>query len=230
MVLAHVMSQNCGINSGCDFCCTGGFCSVADDTADISDGVDDGQADILIRSAGKIGDGSSCAAACADGTAVSGKATNIFFLMNGDQIADNECAVQFILRNIPFFCKFNNRKRNGHTLVSTAGIDDNRKGTAAHTCIGTGSCAGTGTDFNVIAIIIQKGAAYLCSVRMIQAFIGNRRVHGDLTVKNVFDIFDSYCIGKFENVFDIQHAFIYIFRRVLMCGNLVEHFAVLYNA
>lgn len=104
------MSQNCGINSGCDFCCTGGFCSVADDTADISDGVDDGQADILIRSAGKIGDGSSCAAACADGTAVSGKATNIFFLMNGDQIADNECAVQFILRNIPFFCKFNNRR------------------------------------------------------------------------------------------------------------------------
>ena len=67
-------------------------------------------------------------------------------------------------------------------------------------------CAGTGADFNVIAIIIQKGAAYLCSVRMIQAFIGNRRVHGDLTVKNVFDIFDSYCIGKFENVFDIQHA------------------------
>ena len=62
------------------------------------------------------------------------------------------------------------------------------------------------------------------------AFIGNRRVHGDLTVKNVFDIFDSYCIGKFENVFDIQHAFIYIFRRVLMCGNLVEYFTVFYNA
>ena len=105
VMLAHVVGENSSVNSGCNFRRTGGFCAVADNTADVSNGVDDRQTDIFISSARKIGNGGTGSTACADGAAVSGKTSNIFFLMNRNQVADNECAVQFFLGNVPFFCK-----------------------------------------------------------------------------------------------------------------------------
>lgn len=110
VMLAHVVGENSSVNSGCNFRRTGGFCAVADNTADVSNGVDDRQTDIFISSARKIGNGGTGSTACADGAAVSGKTSNIFFLMNRNQVADNECAVQFFLGNVPFFCKLNDRK------------------------------------------------------------------------------------------------------------------------
>ena len=100
VMLAHVVGENSSVNSGCNFRRTGGFCAVADNTADVSNGVDDRQTDIFISSARKIGNGGTGSTACADGAAVSGKTSNIFFLMNRNQVADNECAVQFFLGNI----------------------------------------------------------------------------------------------------------------------------------
>ena len=79
VMLAHVVGENSSVNSGCNFRRTGGFCSVADNTADVSNGIDDRQANILIGSAGKIGNGGAGSTACADGAAVSGKTSNIFF-------------------------------------------------------------------------------------------------------------------------------------------------------
>ena len=80
-MLAHVVGENSSVNSGCDFRCAGGFCPVTDNTADVSNGIDDRQANILIGSAGKIGNGGAGSTACADGATVSGKTSNIFFLI-----------------------------------------------------------------------------------------------------------------------------------------------------
>lgn len=79
VMLAHVVGENSSVNSGCNFRRTGGFCAVADNTADVSNGVDDRQTDIFISSARKIGNGGTGSTACADGAAVSGKTSNIFF-------------------------------------------------------------------------------------------------------------------------------------------------------
>ena len=229
-MLAHVVGENSSVNSGCNFRRTGGFCAVADNTADVSNGVDDRQTDIFISSARKIGNGGTGSTACADGAAVSGKTSNIFFLMNRNQVADNECAVQFFLGNVPFFCKLNDRKGNGHALVSAAGIDDDRKRAAAHTRIGACRCTGAGADFYVIAVFIQQRAANLCTVWMTETFIGNGRVHGDLTVKNFFDVFDLHSIGKFKNILDVQHTFINVFRGILMSRNLIKYLTIFYDA
>ena len=48
VVLAHVMSQNCGINSGCDFCCTGGFGAITNHAADVAKGIDNSLANAFI--------------------------------------------------------------------------------------------------------------------------------------------------------------------------------------
>ena len=150
--------------------------------------------------------------------------------MNRDQVADNECAVQFFLGNVPFFCKLDDRKGNGHALVSAAGIDDDRKRAAAHTGIGTGSCMGAGADFYIIAVLIQQSAADLCTVSVAETFVRNRRVHGDLAVEDFFDIFDLHSIGEFENILDVQHTFIDVFRGIFMSRNLIKYLTIFYDA
>ena len=190
VVLAHVMSQNCGINSGCDFCCTGGFFSVADHTADVSDGVDDGQADILLRSARKDGWWKLPAPQPALTLAVSGKATNIFFWWTAIRLLTTSALYSLSWESSILFYKSITGRETVIPWFPLPELMTTGREQPLIRASEPGCCAGTGTDFNVSAIIIQKGAAYLCSVRMIQAFIGNCRVHGDLTVKNVFDIFN----------------------------------------
>ena len=129
--------------------------------------------------------------------------------MNGDQVADNECAVQFILRNVPFFCKFNNRKRNSHTLVSTAGIDDNRKGTAAHTCIGTGSCHSLGAHLDIlIAVSGQQDRSDIGSVITADPFLGDRHVVTNLTFQYFADICKVHFLCKCKDFFYGKRRFV----------------------
>ena len=89
---------------------------------------------------------------------------------------------------------------------------------------------GAGADFYVIAVFIQQRAANLCTVWMTETFIGNGRVHGDLTVKNFFDVFDLHSIGKFKNILDVQHTFINVFRGILMRRNLIKYLTIFYDA
>lgn len=65
---------------------------------------------------------------------------------------------------------------------------------------------------------------------MTETFIGNGRVHGDLTVKNFFDVFDLHSIGKFKNILDVQHTFINVFRGILMSRNLIKYLTIFYDA
>ena len=89
---------------------------------------------------------------------------------------------------------------------------------------------GAGADFYVIAVLIQQSAADLCTVSVAETFVRNRRVHGDLTVKNFFDVFDLHSIGKFKNILDVQHTFINVFRGILMSRNLIKYLTIFYDA
>ena len=107
----------------------------AQDTAHVGDGIDDGAGDLLIAPAAEIGDGRAAAAGCRNGAAKGRKAADVMLLMDGDQVADEQCAVQGLPGDLPLFGVFDHRKGDRHALVPAAGVDDHRKGAASHTCL-----------------------------------------------------------------------------------------------
>ena len=118
---------------------------------------------------------------------------------------------------------------DGETLVPMVSSMDHKRALDGDKGPNTGGM-GAGADFYVIAVLIQQSAADLCTVSVAETFVRNRRVHGDLAVEDFFDIFDLHSIGEFENILDVQHTFINVFRGIFMSRNLIKYLTIFYDA
>ena len=113
-------SHKCSINRCRYLRCAGRFRSIANDSSDISKCIDDCQGNLLIGSTIHIGNTCTGATGSTDCTTVRRKTSNIIFLMDRNQIADNKRTAKLLMRYFPFICKHNNRKRHRHALITTS--------------------------------------------------------------------------------------------------------------
>ena len=115
--------------------------------------------DGLVVTAAEPGNAGSGTCPGTDRTTVSGKAANTFFFMQGDEVGEQQGAVEFFLVSTCFFGVFDDRQGDGHTLIATAGIDDYGQLTAVHAGVRTGSGSGPGPDMDVLAIGFEQRLA-----------------------------------------------------------------------
>ena len=85
-VFCHDIAENCSVHRRGNFGGAGRFGAIADNSADIGKGVDDGAADGFKVSSMKISDARACSGRCRDRPAECGERTDLMFKMNGRQV------------------------------------------------------------------------------------------------------------------------------------------------
>ena len=90
----------------------------------------------------------------------------------------------------------NNRNRAGYTLISAAGINDDRHLAAVHSGIGGGSRHSLCPDTDIIALQLQKGLAHVGAIVTPDALIGNGGVIFYLALQKLANIFKLGCSCK----------------------------------
>ena len=156
----------------------------------------------MIGSTIHIGNTCTGATGSTDCTTVRRKTSNIIFLMDRNQIADNKRTAKLLMRYFPFICKHNNRKRHRHTLISTSGIDNNRHRTSAHTRITSGGCPCTGSCCNTLSPYMHQRFSNLRSIVIIKSFLSNRRIQFNLSINDRLHIFHTNLIRKIKDIFN----------------------------
>jgi len=170
---AELKGHKCSIYRSCYLCGTRRLRSIANDSPDIPKCINDCQGNLLIGSSIHICDTCTGTTGCADCTTIRRKTSNVIFLMDCDQIADNQRATKLLVRYFPLIRKYNNRKRNGHSLVSTSRIDNNRHRTTTHTSIASGCCPCTGSCSNTLSPYMHQSFTNLCSIVIIKTLLCN---------------------------------------------------------
>ena len=97
VLYTELKSHQSSVNRRSNLGCAGGFCSIADDATYISEYIDNSQRYLLISTSIHVcdtGAGTTCSADC---TTVCGKTSYIIFLMNGNQIADDERTTELFM-------------------------------------------------------------------------------------------------------------------------------------
>ena len=129
--------------------------------------------------------------------------------MEGNQVADGQSPQKLLIADMIFPGICNHGKRNGHTLIPAAGVDDNRKRTAAHSGIRAGSRRSPGADsYAAGAVSVQESPAHLDSPGIFKPFLGDCRVAGDLAGEDRADGFKLHRCGIVQDISDVQKRFV----------------------
>ena len=170
------------MNGRCNLRRTAGLGTVTDNAPHIAQGVADGTADLLIIAAAEIGNAGTCTAGGTNRSAEGGKSTDVVLDVNGHQIADNQGSVHLLFGNGKSFRIFHHRHTYGNTLISGAGVNHHRKGTAAHSGIRSCCRSGACTSPYIGAPGLQNRLSHTGPPGIVQALLGNRQVHLHLSL------------------------------------------------
>ena len=155
----------------------------------------------FIIAAVEISNSRTASAACTYCTAIGRKSSDSSLQMNGYKIGKHQGAKHFVMGNLQFSGKFNDRNAGSHTLVAASGVNHHRKLAAIHSGIGTGCCLGSGTDLNIVAVGVKKDFSDVCSIVSTKSLLRNGCIVTDLTLQNLLYIFCVNSVGKVDNVF-----------------------------
>ena len=129
------------------------------------------------------------------------------------------------------FCIFQNRERTGHSLISTSGVDNDRKLTAIHSCIRSGSSASFCACADVVAVSIKKYSSNICTVISGESFIGDCAVILNLTGQDFTDIVDVSHINKIPDRLYIQKSTVsQSFFACTFNWYIVKDFSIFFNS
>ena len=160
--------------------------------------------DLIVAAAVEIADAGAGARAGAGGAAVGGKTADPGFQMDGHQIGHDERAVQQILRYIALFRVNDDRNGGGHTLVSAAGIDDDRQFAAVHTRVGTGCRPGLRPILNAVAVGLQQDLTDACAISFPQTGFGDLHVAVDLPLEDIPHVVEPDLVGEGDDLLHRQ--------------------------
>ena len=132
----------------------------------------------------QIGNATAGGSTCTDSAAVSGQTANALFLMDGQQIAQQQRPVELLFAAAQFFGIFYYRQRHGHALIAAAGIHHHGQLTATHPGIRPGSSGGLCSLLDVISVGGQNHAANVGAPGVLQPLMRNGAVVFDLTAND----------------------------------------------
>ena len=123
--------------------------------------------------------------------------------MNGRQVCQCQGTVAFLLAGPQLLCINNDRNRSGNSLVAASGVDDYRHFAAIHTGIGACRSHGLCPYADIVPIHIQQHLADICTVIILQSFLGNRNIKSNLRIQDLFDIVH---IDRSSKIPDMLHV------------------------
>ena len=141
---AHLHAQQSRLQRRGNLGGAGGLGPITDHAAHGGDGVGDGSAEYGMRVVKQVADAAGCAAGRADHAAVGGQAADVVLLMNRRQIGDHQGAQQLLTPHVPLLGVDDHGHADRDALVSAAGVDDHRHGTAVHPGVGAGGGVSAG--------------------------------------------------------------------------------------
>ena len=162
--------------------------------------------DLLKTAASQVCDACSGCYSRTDCAAKCRQSSDACFLVDRYQIGECQRTVHFFIAALQFLCILDNRHGTGNALISAAGIDDNRKLTAAHPCIRARRCHGTGAVADLISICIQHDPSDTRTVGMRHSLLSDRHVTVDLMIEDRSHILYLTRHREIPDVLHIQKA------------------------